>query len=174
MSIVGNSLIIHYMIIMKQILVNLRSALKNLAIILLAVFVSSFAGATNWVSVSKGYVDTDTIKMYDGYIHHDNFMENSAGFGSLRHYLSAFLKVTSPNTSTFAKVNPPETPIKTMTTQYIFNCKNRSYAVKASRVQLTNGKVSTFNYNINHSSQFMTVFPDSPLNKVIDLVCKYQ
>lgn len=148
--------------------------MKNLALVLLAASVSSFAGATDWVPVSKAYVDTDTIKVHDGFIMHDNLMENSASFGSLRHYLSAFLKVTSPNISTFAKVNPPETPIKTMTTQYIFNCKNRSYAVKAARAQLTTGKVRTFNYNINHSSQFKTVFPDSPLNEVIDLVCKYQ
>lgn len=148
--------------------------MKNLAIILFFALVPSFASATNWVSVSKAHVDTDTIKVYDGYISHDNFMENSVGFGSLRHYLSAFVKVTSPNISAFAKLNPPETPVKTMTIQYVFNCKNSSYSVKAARSQLTNGKISTFNYNVTHSSQFNTIFPDSPIEEVANFVCKYQ
>lgn len=139
--------------------------------ILFVSFMAVSAGASNWVHVStdtstgkmKYYVDTDTIRVYDGYIRHSNIMENSAGFGSLSHYLSVFLKPT-----------PLEKPQKTVILQYILNCKNRSSFVKSAALELTNGKTESATFDLTHSSQFKPIFPDTNMDNVAEFVCKFQ
>lgn len=144
--------------------------MKKLAIILLAAFVSSFASAANWVYITdastgkrKIYVDVDTIRVYDGYIRHSNIMENSAGFGGLSHYLSAFVKFT-----------PLEKPKKSLTIQYVFNCKNRSLFAKSMMREFTNGKTESANATLTHSSQFEPIFPDTNQDIAAEFVCRYQ
>lgn len=145
----------------------LRLTLKNLVILLFTAFVSSFAGATNWVHVStdtvagkkKAYVDTDTVRAYDGYIADRNYL----GFKTPSYYISAFVKFT-----------PLEKPKKTITAQYVFNCKNHSSFPKSIVLELSNGQRERGDFNLIDSSQFESIFPDTMHDNVAEFVCKFQ